>query len=34
MLIYQMVAIKIFAEINFTNDSKLAKFMKLKTREI
>ena len=31
LLIYRTVTVKIFAEINFTNDSKVAK---LKTREI
>ena len=34
LLIYQTVAVQIFVEINFTNDSKFAKFAKLKTRKI
>ena len=34
LLIHQTMGIKIFAEINFTNDSKFVKFVKFKTHEI
>ena len=34
LLIHRTVAVKIYTEINFANDSKFTKFAKLKTHEI